>query len=95
MKDILKSLVVTIVIMAPFLIPTSDVVEIERDNITSIKPFAGTINGNLVGTTLCCKYAFNYDEDLPEVATYHIIKPLLLQYLGFTYTETMIIWTVE
>lgn len=93
-KDILKVLVVTIVIMAPFLIPTSDIVRIERDNITSIKPFQGTINGNIVGTNLCCKYAFNYDEDLPEVATYHVIKPLLLQYLGYTYTVKMLIWTV-
>lgn len=90
MKDSVKALAITWFILIPFLIPVSNVVTIETKDINSIRPFAGTINNNIVGTTLACKYAFSYDEELPTIATYNVIKPAILQYLGYVYTCELI-----
>jgi len=73
-----------VVIMILLLLPMTTFVRINKSHIDSIKPFAGTINGELVGTDLCVKYWLDR-ENQPEVASYIITYPLGLSVFGYIY----------
>jgi len=90
MINIIKAVLFTIVVSTVLLLPQSQIVTIDKNDITENRPFAGVINGDIVGTKLCCYYGFSYDEDLPNTVTYNIIKPLVFQYLGYVYSTEIL-----
>jgi len=69
--------------------PVTEVIEIDKTLVTSIKPVAGTINGHIVGTEVSCAYWLEYNKQ-PNVAVYKVASPLLLRYLGYVYYARMV-----
>ena len=85
MKNEIKLAVIIIAVFGVLFIPVESSVTIDKDDINSNRPFAGVINNDVVGTKLCCMYWLDRDAQ-PDVVTYNIIKPVLLQYLGYVYS---------
>lgn len=85
MKENIKFAIVTSLILVGFFFPVSETVTIEKNSINENRPFAGVINDVVVGTELCCKYWLAKNKQ-PDVVTYHITRPAVLQYLGYIYS---------
>ena len=84
MKDLLKSVIITAGIMAVLSFPVEDDVTIIKDDIKSNHPFAGKIDGKIVGTDICIKYWLS-KNDMPDSAIYKVSYPLVFGHLGFIY----------
>ncbi len=69
-------------ILSAFIFPVVNSVTIVKSEITSNRPFAGVINDNTVGTTLCCDYWLRPDS-MPETATYTILTTPFASLMGF------------
>lgn len=81
----LKATLIAISVIALIFFPVTENVTVSKEHITSNRVFAGRINNEVVGTSLCCKYWLEKDS-MPELETYHVTKPLLLGCLGFIYS---------
>ena len=81
----LKATLIAIGVIALIFFPVTENVTVSKEHITSNRVFAGRINNEVVGTSLCCKYWLEKDS-MPELETYHVTKPLLLGCLGFIYS---------
>ena len=81
----LKATLIAIGVIALIFFPVTENVTVSKEHITSNRVFAGRINNEVVGTSLCCKYWLESDS-MPELETYHVTKPLLLGCLGFIYS---------
>lgn len=80
----IKPIIGIAVIMILLLFPMKNNVTINKSRIDSNKPFAGTINGELVGTDICVKY-WLHSRYQPDIATYHVVYPLGLSVFGYIY----------
>lgn len=85
MKAALITAFIMLSTIATFTFPVKSNVTIVKSQVTENRPFAGVINGKVVGTNLCVEYWLNPHEQ-PDTVTYTITKPFLLQHLGMIYS---------
>jgi len=85
----MKTLFVLLLLAIAVLYPTTEDLTIVKSEITTNKPFAGTINNNLVGIDISCAYWLKPDS-IDEVTTYRVTSPLLLKWLGAIYSTEVL-----
>tara|TARA_R110000772_G_scaffold149939_2_gene260614 strand:- start:17 stop:289 length:273 start_codon:yes stop_codon:yes gene_type:complete len=71
------------------LFPVDRDITIIKSEITSNKPFAGTINNQVVGTEVCVAYWLDRDAQSDEV-TIRVTRPYVLGALGYTYSTEIL-----
>lgn len=64
--------------------PVKEKVVIIKKEITSNQPFAGKINGKVVGTNVCCTYWLE-PNSVKDTMVYIVTKPLVFQHLGYVW----------
>jgi len=85
----MKTVLVFLLLAIAVLYPTTEDLTIIKSEITTNKPFAGTINNYVVGTDLSCAYWLTPDS-IDEITTYSVTSPLLLKWLGVVYSTEVL-----
>lgn len=84
----IKTVIATVLTMLVLCFPLKHEVTINKSQINSLRPFAGTINGELVGTELCVQYWLHHEYQ-PEVATYEVWYPMVFGVFGYVYNVNL------
>lgn len=85
MKDLLLAASICAIVFGPLVFPVSYNTTVIKSEIKSNQPFAGKIDGKVVGTDLCIKYWLE-PREMSDTANVTVVAPWLLSKIGYVYS---------